>query len=59
MWQDQTIKIETEGDLEVAPDGFHVTWAEHGVTFTLIVPKDEWRRLTAQADEKLKEPVSA
>ena len=50
-WMDATIKVSSEGELEVAPDGdVHCTWIENGHSFTIIVSMDEARRLAGAVD---------
>jgi hypothetical protein len=54
MWQDQTIRVQSEGDLEITPDGdVHVTWQEAGTTLTLITTKEEAKRLVAKLAEAI------
>lgn len=59
-FMDQTVRVETPGQLEIAPDGdVHVTWIEDGVSLTLIVPMDEARRLSDDLDRQRAEASSA
>ena len=60
MWQDTTIRVESEGQVEIAPDGdVHVTWMERGVSLTVIVSQFEARRLSALLGEQLPVDPSA
>ena len=45
VWLDQTVRVEAEPTVEVAPDGdVHTTWVEGGQSFTLIESPDEARK---------------
>ena len=60
MWQDQTIKVPSHGELEIAPDGnVHVTWKDPNTSFTIIVTPDEIEQLTEQYRQKHAEKVTA
>jgi hypothetical protein len=61
FWQDQTLRMESEGEVVRAPDGtVHLTWYEGGSTFTLIVTEAEFARLRDAYDRApVAEPVTA
>jgi hypothetical protein len=52
-WMDQTIRLETEGKLDIDPSGdVNVTWVEAGHSFTVIVPMAEAKRLAAERERQ-------
>lgn len=52
FWQDQTIRVDDGGTVEIAPDGtVHVTWHEpgvDGVSLTIILSQAEAEHLIDQ-----------